>query len=341
MSEPRRPRVSVLMPAHNYERYVKQALESALAQDFPSEQFEVVVVDDGSTDGTAEIIAGLADANPGRIRLIRQPNSGQVRAVERARREARGELLALLDADDVWLPTKLSRQVEILDARPEVSLVFCDMHTIDAAGRVVKRTLYQPGEFEVGRLYPRVLRTNVVYNSSLIVRAEVFRDAPDEIEAWDWWLALCAGSCGQYSYIPDPLALYRQHGENMLLGATGSKLVMLRRRQLRFQLWAFRNLDLSSLTAQELADIWRGPEWFVGTTASSVGSLFVDLVDVSDDDLAQADAARARAEQARDQGNPRTEAELWLRALAWNPYDTAVLVEFRDAVTRALAGGRS
>ena len=337
MADPHEPRVSVLMPAHNYERYVAEALESALGQDYPAEDFEIVVVDDGSTDHTAQIIAELSDANPGRIRLTRQQNSGQIKAVGRARAEARGELLALLDADDVWLPTKLRRQVELLDAHPEVALVFCDMNTIDASGKLLSHTLYQPGEFDPKRLYARVLRTNVVYNSSLIIRAEVFRDAPDTVVDWDWWLALCAHDVGEYAYIEEPLALYRQHGANMLLGATGAKLLALRRRQLRFQLWTFRNLDLSSLTATELADIWQGSEWFVGTAAQSAGSFFVDLVTVSDDDRAQAVAARARAERATAQGDSRQSAELWLRALACNPYDAEVLLAFHDAVQRAVA----
>jgi glycosyltransferase involved in cell wall biosynthesis len=339
MANPHEPRVSVLMPAHNYERYVAEALESALGQDYPPEEFEIVVVDDGSTDHTAEIIAELADANPGRIKLIRQQNSGQIKTVERARAQARGELLALLDADDVWLPNKLCRQVELFDANPEVALVFCDMNTIDAAGKIVSHTLYEPGEFDPNRLYARVLRTNVVYNSSLVVRAEVFREAPDTIEAWDWWLTLCAQDTGEYAYIEEPLALYRQHGENMLLGATGSKLLGLRRRQLRFQLWAFRNLELSSLTVAELADIWGGPEWFVGTAARSVGSLFVDLVEVSDQDRVEAVRARALAEQAGAGGQRRLAAELWLRAVAWNPYDAEVMLEFHEALRLAVGGG--
>jgi glycosyltransferase involved in cell wall biosynthesis len=337
MADPHAPKVSVLMPAHNYERYVAEALESALGQDYPPEEFEIVVVDDGSTDRTAEIIAELADANPGRIKLIQQQNSGQIKTVERARTQARGELLALLDADDVWLPNKLRRQVELFDTRPEVALVFCDMNTIDATGKIVSHTLYEPGEFDLQRLYARVLRTNVVYNSSLVVRAEVFREAPDAIEAWDWWLTLCAHEVGEYAYIAEPLALYRQHGENMLLGATGSKLLALRRRQLRFQLWAFRSLELSSLTAAELADIWGGPEWFVGTAVQAAGSFFVDLVSVSEDDREQAMAARARAESVAAQGDSRQAAELWLRTLAWNPYDAEVLLAFHDSLQRAAA----
>jgi glycosyltransferase involved in cell wall biosynthesis len=337
MADPHEPRVSVLMPAHNYERYVAEALQSALRQDYPPEEFEIVVVDDGSTDRTAEIIAELADANPGRIKLIRQANSGQIKTVERARAAARGELLAFLDADDVWLPGKLSRQVELFDAHPQVALVFCDMNTIDATGKVVKQSLYEPSEPDLNRLYARVLRSNLVYNSSLVIRADVFRDPPDTIVDWDWWLTLCAHEIGEYAYIAEPLALYRQHGANMLLGATGNKLLALRRRQLRFQLGTFRNLDLSSLTAADLADIWGGSEWFAGTAVQASGSFFLDLVSVSENDREQAMAARARAESAAGQGDSRQAAELWLRTLAWNPYDAEVLLAFHDSLQRAVA----
>ncbi len=101
------PTVSALMGAYNYQQYVARAIESALAQDYPPELLEVIVIDDGSTDHTAEIVAEIAERNQGRVRLISQANGGYIAATNRAIAEADGELLALLDADDIWLPDKI------------------------------------------------------------------------------------------------------------------------------------------------------------------------------------------------------------------------------------------
>jgi glycosyltransferase involved in cell wall biosynthesis len=331
------PKVSVLMPAYNYGRYVGEALESALAQDYPADRFEVIVVDDGSTDDTDGIVRDLADRNPGRIRLISQPNSGRIAAMARARAAADGSLLALLDADDVWLASKLRRQVEVLRGRPEVGLVFCDMHTIDGDGELINTTQYQQEAFDVSRLYARILRSNLVYTSSLMVRAELFLEPPEVIDDWDWWLTLCAAERGEVGYIAEPLALYRWHGDNRLLGADGAKLVGLRRRQLQFQLWTFRHMDLTSLSAEELWSAWGGAEWFAETAVQATGSHFLSLVSVTD---AEREQARARTDQAQSEracGDLLSEARLRLQALAWDPSAPEAFTQFRDAVARALA----
>jgi glycosyltransferase involved in cell wall biosynthesis len=114
------PAVTVIMPAYNVEAYVGEALRSVLAQTFTD--FEVVVVDDGSTDGTASVVAACAAADP-RVRLVRQANRGLAGARNTALRMARGELLALLDSDDLWEPDFLAEQVGILRERPGVDIV--------------------------------------------------------------------------------------------------------------------------------------------------------------------------------------------------------------------------
>lgn len=103
-------RVSVIVPLYNKRAYVRRALDSIAAQTF--DDFELLVVDDGSTDGSEEIVEAYDDP---RLRLIRQPNAGPGAARNRGLREARGELLAFLDADDEWLPGYLMTAVETLD----------------------------------------------------------------------------------------------------------------------------------------------------------------------------------------------------------------------------------
>ena len=114
------PAVSVIMPAYNVEPYIGEALKSALAQTFAD--LEVVVVDDGSKDGTADVVKAIA-ATDSRVRLAQQSNRGLAAARNTALRAARGDCLALLDSDDLWEPEFLATQVAILDAKPHVDIV--------------------------------------------------------------------------------------------------------------------------------------------------------------------------------------------------------------------------
>lgn len=338
MTDDALPRVSVLTPAYNYERFVVQALQSALAQDYPADRFELVVVDDGSTDGTAAAVRALADRNPGRIKFVTQENAGHVVALGRARDMAEGEILAQLDADDVWLPHKLRTQVEILRQRPEVGLVFHDMRVVDTEGQILRASLYEPWDIEPDRMYARLLQSNLAYGSSIVYRQEHFLPWPAEIDDFDWWAALCAAERSDVAYVAEPLGLYRQHGNNRLNGVAGEKMLPLRRRQLRFQLWAFRHMDLRSLTPADLLRIWTGPEWFVGTAKEAVGTHFVELVTITADDRDQADTERALAAEAAATGALADAARHRFRALAWNPYDPQALAQLRDAVEAASAG---
>lgn len=126
------PRVTGLVPCYNGEATLARALDSALSQRFTD--FEVVVVNDGSTDRSSEIAHRRAAADP-RIRVIDQPNAGLPAARNAAIAASRGRYLALLDADDIWLPGHLERAVAVLDAEPEVGLVHANVEMIDADDR--------------------------------------------------------------------------------------------------------------------------------------------------------------------------------------------------------------
>lgn len=120
MSPSETPAVSVIMAAYNVEAFVGGAIASVRAQTFPA--LELLVVDDGSTDGTAAIVERHAREDA-RIRLLRQPNRGLSAARNRAMREARGHYLAILDSDDAWAPDFLGAQLRILEERPDVDIV--------------------------------------------------------------------------------------------------------------------------------------------------------------------------------------------------------------------------
>jgi len=336
------PKVSALVPVYNYARFVEQSLESALTQEYPPELLEIIVVDDGSTDNSVDVVRGVMSRHAGRIKLVEQRNSGQVATVARAAAEATGELLAFLDADDVWLPQKTAKQVDAYLAEPNVGLIFSDMQIVDADGRVSAESLYEPGEPDMDpvRLYARVLRSNIIFNSSSMHRADMLGEAPPEIEAWDWLLAVRATAMRalgrlQVAYVPEVLAQYRRHGENMLFGSTGAKLIGMRRRQLRFQLWAIRNVDLTPLGPAELSFVWGGAEWFATTASEATGSRFIDLVSVSEEERGHAQARRAAALEAGDRGDLWAQARLLLEALAWDPHSPEVFRLFEAAVRRA------
>ena len=114
------PVVSIIMPAYNMEPYVGDSIRSALAQTYGD--FELIVVDDGSKDGTAEIVKGLAQQD-GRIHLVQQANRGLAGARNSALRASRGEFFALLDSDDLWEPEFLAEQLAVMDTRPDVDIV--------------------------------------------------------------------------------------------------------------------------------------------------------------------------------------------------------------------------
>jgi glycosyltransferase involved in cell wall biosynthesis len=114
------PAVSIIMPAYNVAPYIASAIRSALVQTYTD--FELIVVDDGSKDNTAEIVKSMMREDP-RIRMVQQANRGLAGARNTALRAARGEMLALLDSDDMWEPEFLAAQMAILDARPEVDIV--------------------------------------------------------------------------------------------------------------------------------------------------------------------------------------------------------------------------
>src|SRR5580704_9260017 len=139
------PFVSVVIDTYNYGKYVEEASASVLAQEFPAERREIVVVDDGSTDDTAERLKKYGNS----IRYFRKPNGGQASAFNLGFAEARGEIVTTLDADDLWLPVKLRRVCETFEKNPDAGMVYhrtymwrggeeleVDRHFAEISGRV-------------------------------------------------------------------------------------------------------------------------------------------------------------------------------------------------------------
>jgi len=189
--------VSVVIPAYNAAAYVAQAVDSVLAQDYP--QVEVIVVNDGSKDDTLDVLRGYGD----RIRVIDQANAGPPRARNAGLAAVQGEFVAFLDADDIWLPTKLSAQVAHLRAHADVGTVFTRWHVWPAdADGVFRIPAVSPVPFvgaplvaeHSGWMYSRLLlechllTTTVLLRTSLVDAIGGFDVDLFNGDDYDFWL---------------------------------------------------------------------------------------------------------------------------------------------------------
>jgi Glycosyl transferase family 2 len=245
------PRISVIVCAYNYERFLPEALDSVLAQDHPS--FEVIVVDDGSTDGTPAVVAGYGDA----LRSIRRENGGLNAATSTGIEAARGEYLTFIDADDAWPRDRLTNLGAVLDARPEAGLAWGDMEVIDAEGRVTAPScvpFLRPGP-RSGRLLGPLLRGNYISAGSLMVRASL-RDRFHPIAAvapyQDWWIATRVAACAEIAAIGAVVNRYRQHGENMNLGAREASRLRLLATEVPFRRELLTATELGAVAPADL-----------------------------------------------------------------------------------------
>ncbi|MBN2584459.1 MAG: glycosyltransferase [Planctomycetes bacterium] len=207
------PAVSVIIPVYNGERFLRQTIDSVLAQTF--RDFEVVVVDDGSSDSSRAILDGYGD----RLRVFGQTNCGAPSARNRAIGEARGEWIAFLDHDDTWEPDKL--EVQMAAARPDDDLLHAEARVIDGSDAVIKPAFSHPDDppEEQTRL-ERVIRHNPIYVLTTIVRRaaveKVGRLDPNDRFGTDeylLWMRLLASGY-QARYLDRVVASYRVHGHN-------------------------------------------------------------------------------------------------------------------------------
>ena len=216
--------VSVVIPAYNHARYLPAAIDSALAQTYAP--VEVIVVDDGSTDDTPRVLAAYGD----RIRVIRQANQGAGAARNAGLAASRGEYVAFLDSDDIWLPRKLELQMGRFDADPALGLVHCGAETIDEHGRTTGYLLDGLEGWVASDLL-RLDREVMGPGSDIVVPRRV----ADEVggfdvrlppsEDWDFSYRIAAKY--RVGYVAEPLIRYRQHGGGIHLNIPKMEKSML------------------------------------------------------------------------------------------------------------------
>jgi glycosyltransferase involved in cell wall biosynthesis len=205
------PRVAVVIPARNAAAFLAEALDSVFAQDLPAA--EVVVVDGGSTDGTGGAARGYGRG----VRVVAADGAGRARARNLGIAATRSELIAFLDADDLWVPEKTSRQAALLAAHPDLALVFSDLRTFRGARRS-ERSLFEERGFAGACTASSIYLTDMVATSTVLLRREALRgcggfdeELPAASEA-DLWLRLALRH--RFAAVAEPLVLKRIHAGN-------------------------------------------------------------------------------------------------------------------------------
>jgi glycosyltransferase involved in cell wall biosynthesis len=161
------PEVSVIIPTYNYSRYLGEAIQSVLDQTL--QDFEIIVVDDGSTDNTREIVQSYGE----KIKYFYQSQQGPAKARNRAILESHGKFIAFLDSDDVWLPTKLEKQVALFKSNPKIGMVVTDNYLFDEKG-VYKDYVNKKGYLLTGDVVYNIFINSGVVTPTVMVRREVF-----------------------------------------------------------------------------------------------------------------------------------------------------------------------
>jgi teichuronic acid biosynthesis glycosyltransferase TuaG len=214
-----RPLVSVIMPTYNAAAFIAETVESVLAQTY--EPIELVVVDDASDDATPEIVERYARRYPDRVRFQRAgERAGPCRRRNDAIDLAKGSLIAWLDHDDLWEPEKTAREVDVLQARPEVGLVYSGYEAFDSETREPVPWRDRDSEAEGDVLIPLFVRGCFVGSLTALFRREVLTRRQMQLREVDFsfgddyflWLVLSLD--WQVARIDEVLAYYRLHPEN-------------------------------------------------------------------------------------------------------------------------------
>lgn len=240
-------KVSVVIPVYNGERFLEDCIASAINQG--NADLEIIVVNDGSSDNSPEIIRKHAKE----VQIINQENAGPAAARHRGVMASTGEFVAFLDQDDVWDANKLERQLDVFRRYPDALAVYCDHRTIDSSGNIIGKS--------GALLYPRVsgqvldymIRGTVVLSASLVMVRRTAYDSAGGLDVnhsywaddYDLWMRIAAQ--GPFLYQLETLVSYRRHSHN----TSGSDFEMA-----AGLAQAFRNLEAHVVARQVHRKLW-------------------------------------------------------------------------------------
>lgn len=209
--------VDVIIPAFNAARYLPFALESVSLQTL--DDWQILLVDDGSTDNTVEVVAPFLDRFGSRIQYIKQNNRGLPAARNTAIRASTAEYLALLDADDVWLPNRLADSVSAFTGRPQVGLAYGQVTGIDPEGRLMDTFEGNQRKAEghiASQIYMRKVELpcpTMTFRRRCIDEVGMFDETMRATEDRDLWLRIALRY--EVAFVPKILAYYRLSPNSM------------------------------------------------------------------------------------------------------------------------------
>jgi hypothetical protein len=220
------PRVSVVVNTFNHERFIAQALQSVVNQDFPAAEMEVIVVDDGSTDETSKMVEPFLD----RVRYVRKKNAGQVSAFHAGVAEARGAILAFLDGDDWWAPNRLSRVLATFDSNREIGAVGHGYHEVNEAGEITA-TMTPGRPRKLSMETPDLARASAPFRiflgtSRFAITRQVLDKTlpvPEDLPFFDNYVFTQAIAISGAQIVPDALCFYRVHSGSLYAGETAQR----------------------------------------------------------------------------------------------------------------------
>lgn len=210
------PIVSVIIPVYNGERYLAETIESVIAQ--TEVNWEIIAVNDGSTDNSQAILQEYAKKIPDRIKVITVENGGVSRARNTAVAAARGTYVAFLDQDDLWAPRKLGHQVEMFSRDKNLGISFTNVMFIDEKGSVLRENVLKLGVKHRGNVFEYLIFENFIGISSVMLKKKLyvriggFDPRFSLAEDYDFLLKVTQES--SVDYIDEPLLLYREHDES-------------------------------------------------------------------------------------------------------------------------------
>jgi glycosyltransferase involved in cell wall biosynthesis len=217
------PAISVIIPAFNQAVFISEAIHSVLEQTYP--YFELIVVDDGSTDETPQVLAQIQDP---RMRVVRQPNAGLSAARNTGLRESAAPLVTFLDADDYFLPDKLEVLSNYLNEHPEIGLVVGRVRYINQYGNLI----YESSKTSTKLVLPELLFENPICVSGILLRRKwlerigIFDESLRACEDWDLWIRLAYAGC-RFAWVENIVIAYRYHQGQMTRESERMRKAML------------------------------------------------------------------------------------------------------------------
>lgn len=254
------PKVSVLMSVYNGERYLVEAIESILTQNYPD--FEFLIIDDGSNDGTSRILADYVVKDP-RVRVVPNDiNIGLARCLNKGIKLARGEYIARMDCDDISLPERLAKQVDFLEKNPSVSCIAVKIKQIDANGFFLG---YWEDDFNTttsGEILDLMPTRNCIAHPGVMLRAStlskmMYNDSLQNSQDYDLWMRLLA-SGHRIDKLDEVLLSYRITPASVTSTSNRKnpywKTVYVKSAYLQ---WAFRTLNFGTVTRRVTGSVIR------------------------------------------------------------------------------------